>query len=202
LYECTEGQRRARIEQFLTMLGLWEKRDIAVGTFSKGMKQKVAVARALIHDPKIVFLDEPTANLDPEASKTIRDFILEMKGEKRTVIINTHNLDEAQRVCDRVGIMKTRLLGVGPLEEMRKSLWGRRTVVRVERLTDEMVAAVKRIGSGSVGVGVDELTIEVNNPDTENSDIVDAIVAAGGRIRYVSDLSPTLEDVYLRLVRG
>ena len=113
LYECTEEQRKTRIEQFLTMLGLWEKKDIAVGAFSKGMKQKVAVARALIHDPKVIFLDEPTANLDPEASKTIRDFILEMKREKRTVFLNTHNLDEAQRVCDRIGIMRTKLTGGG-----------------------------------------------------------------------------------------
>src|SRR5271155_3672209 len=73
LYECTETQRRERIERFLRMLGLWDKKDLAVGTFSKGMKQKVAIARALIHNPKVVFLDEPTANLDPESSKTIRE---------------------------------------------------------------------------------------------------------------------------------
>jgi ABC-2 type transport system ATP-binding protein len=202
LYECTEEQRRTRIEQFLTMFGLWEKRDLAVGTFSKGMKQKVAVARALIHDPKVIFLDEPTANLDPEASKTIRDFILEMKKEKRTLFLNTHNLDEAQRVCDRIGIMKTRLLAVGRPEEMRESLWGRKTVVQLERLSDAIVGAVKRLVPGTVEARENELVIEVSNPDTENPDIVNAIVAAGGRIRFVSDLGPTLEDVYLRLVRN
>jgi len=202
LYECAEEQRRTRIEQFLTMLGLWEKKDIAVGTFSKGMKQKVALARALIHDPKVIFLDEPTANLDPEASKTIRDFILEMKREKRTVFLNTHNLDEAQRVCDRIGIMKTKLLAVGPLEEMKGSLWGRKTVVRLERVTDAIVAAVKRLGTGKVEVRDAELIIDVSDPDRENPTIVDAIVASGGRVRFVDDLSPTLEDVYLRLVRN
>jgi ABC-2 type transport system ATP-binding protein len=202
LYECTEEQRRTRIERFLTMLGLWEKRDLAVGTFSKGMKQKIAVARALIHEPKVVFLDEPTANLDPEACKTIRDFILEMKREKRTVVLNTHNLDEAQRVCDRIGVMKTRLLKVGRPEEMKESLGGKKTVVRLERLTDAIVASVKRLALGSVVVGDSDLTIEVKDPDRENADIVEAIVAAGGRIRYVDDLSPTLEDVYLKLVRN
>ncbi len=202
LYECTEEQRKTRIEQFLTMLGLWEKKDIAVGAFSKGMKQKVAVARALIHDPKVIFLDEPTANLDPEASKTIRDFILEMKREKRTVFLNTHNLDEAQRVCDRIGIMRTKLLAVGPLEEMKQSLWGRKTVVRLERLTDVIVAAVKRLGTGNVEARDSELIIDVSDPDRENPAIVDAIVASGGRVRFVDDLSPTLEDVYLRLVRN
>ena len=89
------------------MLELWDKRDVTVGMFSKGMKQKLAIARALIHEPKILFMDEPTANLDPEMTKMVRDFILELKKEKRTIFLNTHMLDEAERVCDRVGILKT-----------------------------------------------------------------------------------------------
>ena len=83
-------KRKERIQYLLKMLGLWEKRDVAAGTFSKGMKQKLAIARALIHDPQVLFLDEPTASLDPEASKTVRDFILELKKEKRTIFLNTH----------------------------------------------------------------------------------------------------------------
>ena len=97
LYKCSEQERRERIEYFLKMLKLWDKRDEAVGALSKGMKQKLAIARALIHDPEVLFLDEPTANLDPEASKTVRDFILELKKEKRTIFLNTHMLDEAER---------------------------------------------------------------------------------------------------------
>jgi energy-coupling factor transporter ATP-binding protein EcfA2 len=112
LYKCSEQERRERIEYFLKMLELWDKRDEAVGAFSKGMKQKLAIARALIHDPQVLFLDEPTANLDPEASKTVRDFILELKKEKRTIFLNTHMLDEAERICDRVAILKTKLSGM------------------------------------------------------------------------------------------
>ena len=97
LYDCSESQRKENIERFLKMLGLWEKKDVSAGTFSKGMKQKLALARALIHDPKVLFMDEPTANLDPESSKTVRDFILDLKKEKRTIFLNTHNLDEAQK---------------------------------------------------------------------------------------------------------
>jgi ABC-2 type transport system ATP-binding protein len=128
-------QRRERIEYFLKMLGLWDKRNLAAGTFSKGMKQKLAIARALIHDPKVLFLDEPTANLDPEASKMVRDFILELKKEKRTIFLNTHLLEEAERICDRVGILKTGLLAVGSPETLRESLWEGRRLSNLNVLT-------------------------------------------------------------------
>jgi ABC-2 type transport system ATP-binding protein len=105
IYDCSESQRKESIKRFLEMLGIWEKRNALAGTLSKGMKQKLAIARALIHEPEILFMDEPTANLDPESAKTVRDFILELKKEKRTIFLNTHNLDEAQRICDRIAIL-------------------------------------------------------------------------------------------------
>jgi ABC-2 type transport system ATP-binding protein len=94
LYEVSPERREENIKKLLSLLGIWERRDHPVGTFSKGTKQKIAIARALIHDPELLFLDEPTANLDPEASKTVRDFVLDLKKEKRTIFINTHNLNE------------------------------------------------------------------------------------------------------------
>ncbi|HMF30977.1 MAG TPA: ABC transporter ATP-binding protein, partial [Candidatus Lokiarchaeia archaeon] len=108
LYKIPLATRQERIEALLKQMDLWAKKDIATGTFSKGMKQKLAIARALIHDPKVLFLDEPTASLDPEATKMVRDTILELKAEKRTIFLNTHMLDEADRICDRVGILKTK----------------------------------------------------------------------------------------------
>lgn len=201
-YKRTEEQRKERIEYFLKMLGLWEKRGAAAGTFSKGMKQKLAIARALIHDPKVLFLDEPTANLDPEASKTVRDFILELKKEGRTIFLNTHNLDEAQRICDRVGILKTRLVAVGTMDELSKSLAGQKTIVQVDLVNDAIIAAVERLGLGKVETTDNKLTIDVSNPDKDNANIVDAIVAAGGRVQSISVVSPTLEDMYLKLVRS
>lgn len=202
LYKCTEGQRKERIEYFLKMLGLWEKRNFVAGTFSKGMKQKLAIARALIHDPQVLFLDEPTANLDPEASKTVRDFILELKKEKRTIFLNTHLLDEAERICDRVGILKTRLAVVGTPDELRHSLSGRKTAVQLERVSDVIVAAVKRIGLQSVETSGNKLIISVGDPEKENPDIIKAINTVGGRVQFVTEISSTLEDVYLKTVRS
>ncbi len=96
LYECPAKERAERIEYFLKMMDLWEKRDQPVSGYSKGMMQKVGIARALIHDPQLLFFDEPTANLDPESSRMVRDLILELKKEGKTVFLNTHNLDKAQ----------------------------------------------------------------------------------------------------------
>ncbi len=202
LYGLERQAVQENIERLLRMLGLWEQRDRPVATFSKGMKQKVALARALVHDPALLLLDEPTANLDPEAAKTVRDFLLELKKERRTIFLNTHHLDEADRICDRVGILKTRLLTVGSPEELRARLWGRRTRLRVDRATEQLAKAITdRLGPRRVVLDNDALVIEVEDPERENPEIVEAVVRAGGRVRELTAVSPTLEDVYLRLVR-
>src|SRR5438309_8686498 len=163
LYDCSEAKRKESIQRFLTMLGLWEKRDVAAGTFSKGMRQKLAIARALIHDPQVLFMDEPTANLDPESSKTVRDFILDLKKQKRTIFLNTHNLDEAQRICDKIGILNTKLMAVGTPAELERSVRGRSTVIQLEQANDAILTALKELSLGSVTVDGSRLTIEVAN---------------------------------------
>lgn len=204
LYELGEQKRKDSIERFLKMLGLWEKRDQPVGTFSKGMKQKIAIARALVHDPKVLFLDEPTVNLDPESARTLRDFILELRKEKKTIVVNTHNLDEAQRICDRIGILKTRLLTVGTPDHLRGSLWGSQTVVQLEHVNDSIVQAVKKLTARNVSANSisNKLVIDVLDAKAENPKFIEAIVSAGGRIQYVTELSPSLEDIYLKTVKG
>jgi ABC-2 type transport system ATP-binding protein len=203
MFDCPTNQRRERIEHLLRMLDLWDKRDRPVNTFSKGMKQKVAIARALLHDPKVVFLDEPTANLDPESAKTTRDFILELKKEKRTIFLNTHNLDEAQRICDRIGVLKTSLVAVGSPDDLRKSLWGRKTVVYLVEVNERILGALNDLGVTNVErAGANRLVIDVTDPDAENPPIVREILKAGGDVRFVTELRPTLEDIYLKLLKS
>ena len=202
LYECSEIQRKENIEHFLKLLGLWDKREAVVGTFSKGMKQKLAIARALIHDPEILFLDEPTANLDPESSKIVRDFILDLKKEKKTIFLNTHNLDEAQRICDKIGIFNTKLMAIGSPEELERSVWGNKTVIQLEQMNDKILKALNKLSLGNIKTDNNKLIIDVVNPEKFNPIIIDTIVSVGGRIQYVTRLSPTLEEAYLKIVRG
>jgi ABC-2 type transport system ATP-binding protein len=201
LHECPEAQRKERIKHFLKLLELWDVRDRAVRTFSKGMKQKLAIVRALIHDPQILFLDEPTANLDPEFQKTVRDFILELKHEKRTIFLNTHNLDEAQRICDRIAILNTKLVAEGTPEKLMESLEGRKTEVKLQEVTPSVERAVEKLGPHYVVTDRNTLVIDVSDPEEENPGITEAIVAAGGHIQFITEKHATLEEVYLKLVR-
>ena len=201
-YKLGEQKRKERIEYLLKLLELWEKKDVAAGTFSKGMKQKLAIARALIHDPQVLFLDEPTANLDPEASKTVRDFILELKKEKRTIFLNTHMLDEAERICDKVAILKTKLITTGSTEELRQSLSGRKIKVQLQRVDDSLVAAVKKIGYDISEITPNSIVINVNDPEKENPAILRSINTAGGQVVFVTEVGSSLEDVYLKVIRG
>ena len=201
LYECLEGPRRENIERFLKMLGLWEKKDARAGSFSKGMKQKLALARALVHEPKLLFMDEPTANLDPESAKTVRDFILELKKQGRTIFLNTHNLDEAQKICDRIGIIKTKLLRIGTPEQLRESLSKPRTEIRLAQVNEPLVNSLRKLIPNKIEVSDNKLIIDVTDPDKENPTIIVAIASAGGQVREVTQLMPTLEDVYLQIVK-
>ncbi len=201
-YKLGEQKRKERIEYLLKMLELWEKKDVAAGTFSKGMKQKLAIARALIHDPEVLFLDEPTASLDPEASKTVRDFILELKKENRTIFLNTHLLDEAERICDRVAILKTSLITIGSPQELRHSLSGRKVRVRLQHVNDAMVSSVKKMGYQVGEVTANSIVINLKNPEEENPAILRSIQSAGGNVVFVTEVGSSLEDVYLKLVKG
>jgi ABC-2 type transport system ATP-binding protein len=201
IYDCTEAERKENIKRFLEMLGIWDKRNVLAGTFSKGMKQKLAVARALIHEPAVLFMDEPTANLDPESAKTVRDFILELKKEKRTIFLNTHNLDEAQRICDRIAILSTKLRGIGTPEELEEAVRGRKTVIALAQINDKILNALKKLPLKNLTSDGNQISFDVVDPDKENWVVVEAVVLAGGHVNAVNVVGSTLEDVYLKLVR-
>ena len=132
----------------------------------------------------------------------IKDFILDLKKEKRTIFLNTHNLDEAQRICDRIAILNTRLMAVGTPQELERSVGGRKTEIQLDQVNDAIMAAVKCLPLGNIAAEGNKLIINVTNPEKENSMIVDAIVrAGGGGVQTVAVVGSTLEDAYLRLVR-
>jgi ABC-2 type transport system ATP-binding protein len=199
LYEVADVERQ--VEKYLQMLDLWERRLDAVGTFSKGMRQKLAIARALLHEPRVLFLDEPTAGLDPEASKLARDFIAELKGRGRTIFICTHNLDEADRLCDRVAVFNKRLRVVDTPSNLRRQLYGRQVVFHLADSAAEFVSAVQALPFARQAQAVEnKLLVTLDEPETHNPVIIRHLVTAGAAIQFVGELRHSLEDVYLQLV--
>ena len=201
IYDYSTAQRKENIQRFLDMLGLWDKRNVLAGTFSKGMKQKLAISRALIHEPEILFMDEPTANLDPESAKTVREFILELKKQKKTIFLNTHNLDEAQRICDKIAILNTKLRAIGTPDELERSVHGRSTVITLEQVNDAVLNSLKKLSLRNLTVDGNKVTFDVVDPDKENSPVIESLVLAGGHVRAINVVGSTLEDTYLKLVR-
>jgi ABC-2 type transport system ATP-binding protein len=198
---CEVADVDGQVEKYLRLLGLWERRSEPVGGFSKGMKQKLAIARALLHEPPLLFLDEPTAALDPEAARTVRDFIGEIKGAGRTIFLCTHNLDEADRLADRIGVIRQRLIQVDSPANLRQSLYGRRVVVHLAAVTEPVLAAVKAIDFvGEVQQVDNTLVIGLQNPEEQNPILVERIVAAGGRIQFLNELRHSLEEIYFTLL--
>jgi ABC-2 type transport system ATP-binding protein len=201
LYDVDAARADAQAEHYLRMLGLWERRDDNVGGFSKGMRQKLAIARALLHDPSIIFLDEPTAGLDPEAARTVRDFIKELRAEGRTIFLTTHNLPEADELCDLIGIFRTRLLRVDTPTQLRTGIFGHGTIVRFDGEPGRWLPIAQElpfIQHASVHDGA--LALTMAEPDRDNPGLVAALVDAGAAIRYVEPMKHSLEDVYLELV--
>jgi ABC-2 type transport system ATP-binding protein len=191
-----------QVEKYLRMLGLWERRNDPAGTFSKGMKQKLAIARALLHEPRLLFLDEPTSALDPEASKLVRDFIAELRKEGRTIFMCTHNLDEADRLCDRIGVFKSHLLVVDTPERLRQTLFGRKVVFHLREAGSGLVEAVSKFAfAHDVKIVENKIVVTLDDPDSQNPEIIRALVGAGADIRFVGELRHSLEDVYFQLVK-
>lgn len=201
LYEVKDP--KGQVEKYLRLLGLWERRNDEAGTFSKGMKQKLAIARALLHEPRILFLDEPTAALDPEASHLVRDFIAELRKEGRTIFLCTHNLDEADRLCDRIAVFKTRMLVLDSPTNLRSQLFGRKVVFHLAKVDETLAAAVSALPFVREAKIVEsKLLVNLDDPEKHNPEIIRMLVGVGAEIQFVGELRHSLEDVYLQLVKN
>lgn len=199
LYEVPDIPKQ--VERYLRMLGLWSRRSEAVGTFSKGMRQKLAIARALLHEPKVLFLDEPTSGLDPEAAHLVRDFVSELRGAGRTIVITTHNLDEADKLCDRVAVLKTRMLAVDTPTNLRRSLFGRAVVFHLAAPKEAFAVAVRQknyVQQADLVEG--KLVVKLDDPEKRNPELLRELIGLGAEVQFVGELRQTLEDVYLQLI--
>jgi len=203
LYGVPEPELSRRVDELLDFFELSGRADDKVGGFSKGMKQRLALARALFHEPPLLFLDEPTSGLDPEAARQVTQMIQQLSHQKgRTVFLCTHNLSEAQRLCDWVGVMNQgRLLALGTLAELARTLWhGLWVDIEFRTPLAGAVADKLRPMRGVNDVQLDAMHLAVR---VENDEVVPQMVASlasqGAQIIRVNPRQHSLEDIYFAL---
>jgi len=194
--------RQERIRELLTRFGLWDRRDDPVGRWSRGMKQKLAVARAVLHRPDLVFLDEPTSGLDPVATAGLREDLASLASQEGvTVFLTTHNLNEAERLCAQVGVIRNgKLLEVGSPESLRARRDSGRVDIVANGLTEELLTELRsRADVEAASATGDRLSISLANGATV-APIVAWLVHRQVAIEEVRKARATLEDAFLDLM--
>ena len=191
----------AAIEKYFDKMGLKERCYDKVGTFSKGMKQRLALARAMLHEPDVLFLDEPTAGLDPEAAGQVREIIRGFSREGRTIFLSTHNLNEAEQLCQRIAVIHTRLLALDTPEQLRRRFFRRRVIVELETADARITKAVRKLlFVQEIKEEGSRLVLELQDSEQNRPALVKTIVETGGGVISVAEKQYPLEDVYLKLI--
>ncbi len=202
IWHLSASERQTRIKELLTSLDLWDRRDEAAGKWSRGMKQKLAVARALLHRPALVFLDEPTAGLDPIASAALRDDLANLAhSEGVTIFLTTHNLTEAEKLCGQVGVIRQgKLIATGSPEELRRTSGQPRLEISGSGFSEQALAALKALPVvAAVQNGEGQIVIEFHQ-STSSAPIVNLLVQAGAQIEEVRKGQANLEQAFLSLL--
>jgi ABC-2 type transport system ATP-binding protein len=184
---------------YLKRFGLAGREDEACGTYSKGMKQKLAIVRALVHDPRVIFLDEPTSGLDPESARAVRDAVAELAGEGRTLVLCSHNLPEVERLCSRVAVVKGRMRAVSSVRELRQA--GAAVEVRLGEPAAHFVPIVSGLSFGPRCLTEGNLLKVLVSDDEQIPPVISALVVAGARVYSAVRTERPLEEVYLELMR-
>lgn len=201
MYGMDENSINTRAKDLLSEFDLWGDRERLAGTFSKGMKQKLAIIRSVLHDPEYIFLDEPLSGLDPEAARDVREFMLSLRKGGKTLILSTHDLQDADRLSDRVAVVKNRLLAIDKPSALKLKAFNRSVVFHLSRtdgldleeLEKNQFVKTARITNGS-------LVLEVESPEENNPEIVRYLVNRGYDIQFIGEIRHSLEDVYLSIV--
>ncbi len=197
--------RRARADALITQFDLGYAHARRLGEYSKGMRQKVALIRTLLHDPPVIFLDEPTSAMDPQSAKVVRDAIQELRGSRRTIVLCSHNLAEAEGLADRIVIIKRgRVLAAGTAADLKRALLG--PPLYELQLTGPLAAhrALVDFGPGAdfavTEEGADWLRYRTGDPAAINPMLLDRLIAAGAHVLTLTEVPRSLETVYLTLM--
>jgi ABC-2 type transport system ATP-binding protein len=201
LQGLSPAQRVERGEYLLNRFELWDARDKRMGEYSKGMRQKLALVRAMLHDPQVLFLDEPTSAMDPHSAKLVRDAILELRRDQRTIVLCTHNLNEAEMLSDRIAIIRRgRIVALGTPAELKARLLGDPVLeLRLAQPLDGLLADLEDLVTVE-DYGDTWLRYRTDEPERVNPRLLHQLSERGIPVVTLSEVPRSLEDVYLRIV--
>ena len=188
------------VDEALERFEIRDRGSDRAAQLSKGLKQRVALARSLLHDPRIAMLDEPTSGLDPASAREVRDLVLGLRAQGRTILLCTHNLDEVDRVADRVAVLSRRLIAIGTPASLRNKLFAPRVRVALTQPAEPFAAVLRAAGLSDVRVEGTALSVSIANAAMTTPDVVRRLVEAGAGVETVVPEEPPLEDVYLKLL--
>jgi ABC-2 type transport system ATP-binding protein len=191
---------RKVVDDALERFEIRDRGDDRAAQLSKGLKQRVALARSLLHDPRIAMLDEPTSGLDPGSAREVRDLVLGLRAQGRTILLCTHNLDEVERVADRVAVLSRRLIAMGTPASLRSKLFAPRLRIRLSQAAERYAIVLRSAGLSDVHVEGPVLLVGIANSAMTTPEVVRRLVEAGAGIETVMPEEPPLEDVYLKLL--
>ncbi len=203
IFCLSDSDRKLRIHELLDHFGLWERRDDLVGTFSKGMRQKLAIARTVLHNPALIILDEPTSGLDPLAAIEVREDLLNLKEkEGATIFMNTHNLAEAEKLCDLVGIIDHgNLLTIASPEDLKRQNTGSEIRIVGENFSQNLIDSLRQNPSvQSVELSAGSLRIIPKQPKAMN-DIITIVAQSSANIQSIERGGSDLENIFVNLVQ-
>jgi ABC-2 type transport system ATP-binding protein len=203
LCALTPAVRRSRIEELTTRFGLADALDRRLGEYSKGMRQKLALVRAMLHDPKVLLLDEPTSAMDPLSARQVRDAITDLRRDGRTVILCTHNLPEAEELADRIAIIrKGQIIALGTAVELKLSLLGQPMVeLKVAHPLNGVAQSLGKLVDIEAS-GDNWLRFRTGDPTETNPQVVKRLTRQGVQIVSIGEVSRSLEEVYLHVVEA
>jgi ABC-2 type transport system ATP-binding protein len=189
------------VDMAMDLFGIADRATDIPAVLSKGLRQRVALARTLLHDPAVVLLDEPTSGLDPESASDVRELVVRLRHDRRAVIISTHNLDEVDRLADRVALLNTRLVAVDSPGSLRTRAFGTRVRITLSTAGAEYGAALRATGAGDVREDGRTLSIGLEPDGPPIPALVRALVQAGAGVEAVEREEASLEQVYLRMIK-
>jgi ABC-2 type transport system ATP-binding protein len=204
LNNMAESQIKEGIDKWLARLHMEDWRKQRAGTFSTGMKQRINVARALLHHPEVLFLDEPTLGLDPQTTRAIHDFILELGQEGMTIVLTTHDMNEAESLCGRIAIIdQAKIVALDNTLNLKKIVSSQNTIiidVEISNLNETMVSNLRKADSIASIVASDTYRVRIQTRNADNvSAVLSALNAVGANIKTINTVQPSLQDVFLHL---